>query len=109
MMTINEIGRLLRTGKISCTELMRQTLADIRERDVFRSVITLLEETAMSEAAERDKELANGIDRGPFHGIPIAHKDNYYTQGVRTTAGSLIFRDFHPNYNATAVDKLQTA
>jgi aspartyl-tRNA(Asn)/glutamyl-tRNA(Gln) amidotransferase subunit A len=108
-MTISEIGRLLRTGKVSCTELMEQTLASIRERDVFRSVITLLEGISLSEAAERDRELANGIDRGPFHGIPIAHKDNYYTQGVRTTAGSLIFRDFLPGYNATVVDKLRTA
>jgi aspartyl-tRNA(Asn)/glutamyl-tRNA(Gln) amidotransferase subunit A len=108
-MTISEIGSLLRAGKISCAELMKQTLASIRERDAFRSVITLLEETAMSEAVERDKELANGIDHGPFHGIPIAHKDNYYTQGVRTTAGSLVFRDFHPSYNATVVDKLRAA
>ena len=109
IMTLHETGRLLRTGKISCAELMKQTLAGLRERDVFHSVITLLEETALSEAAERDQELANGLDRGPFHGIPIAHKDNYYTQGVRTTAGSLIFRDFVPNYDATVVNRLRTA
>lgn len=108
-MNIREIGRLLRTGKISCRELMEQTIANIRERDVFHSVITLLEEAAMREAAERDKELTDGVDRGPFHGIPVAHKDNYYTQGIRTTAGSLIFRDFRPDYNATVVDRLQAA
>jgi aspartyl-tRNA(Asn)/glutamyl-tRNA(Gln) amidotransferase subunit A len=108
-MTIREIGSLLRTGKISCRELMKQTLADLRERDVFHSVITPLEETALHEAAERDKELEDGNDRGPFHGVPIAHKDNYYTRGVRTTAGSLLFRDFIPSYDATVVDKLRTA
>jgi aspartyl-tRNA(Asn)/glutamyl-tRNA(Gln) amidotransferase subunit A len=108
-MTVSEIGRLLRTGKISCTQLIEQTLAHIREYDVFHSIITLMEEAAMRAAAEREKELADGIDRGPFHGIPIAHKDNYYTQGVRTTAGSLIFRDFVPSYDATVVDKLRTA
>ncbi|MFL6464852.1 MAG: amidase, partial [Bryobacteraceae bacterium] len=108
-MTVSEIGRLLRTGKISCTQLIEQTLAHIHEYDVFHSIITLMEEAAMRAAAEREKELADGIDRGPFHGIPIAHKDNYYTQGVRTTAGSLIFHDFVPSYDATVVDNLRTA
>lgn len=108
-MTVSALGRLLRTGKVSCTELIRQTVADIRERDVFHSVITLMEEAALHEAAERDRELASGIDHGPFHGIPIAHKDVYCTKGVRTTVGSLIFRDFHPDYNATVVSKLRTA
>lgn len=108
-MTIREIGRLLRSGQISCRELTEQTLAKLRERDSFHSVITLIEESALREAAERDRELANGIDRGPFHGIPIAHKDNYYTEGVRTTAGSLIFRDFVPSYDATVVERLRTA
>ncbi len=108
-MTISEIGRRLRTGRVSCVELMQETLAAIRERDVFHSIITHLEEAAMREAVERDRELAGGFDRGPFHGIPIAHKDNYYTQGVRTTAGSLVFRNFIPSYDATVVEKLRTA
>ena len=88
---------------------MAKTFANLREHDIFHSIITLLEETAMSEAAERDQELVNGKDRGPFHGVPIAHKDNYYTQGIRTTAGSLVFRNFIPSYNATVVDRLQAA
>lgn len=88
---------------------MEQTFVKLRERDIFHSVITLMEESAMREAAERDQELANGIDRGPFHGVPIAHKDNYYTQGIRTTAGSLIFRNFIPSYDATVVNKLRSA
>ena len=108
-MTIRETGRLLRTGKISCVELMKQTLAGIRERDVFHSFITVTEETAMREAAERDQELAAGRDRGPLHGVPIAYKDLFYTQGVRTTAGSLIFRDFVPKYDATVVERLAVA
>jgi aspartyl-tRNA(Asn)/glutamyl-tRNA(Gln) amidotransferase subunit A len=108
-MTVRETGRLLRSGKLSCVELIQQTLADIRTRDVFRSLITLTEEDALKDAAERDKELAGGIDRGPFHGVPTAHKDIFYTRGIRTTAGSLIFRDFLPKYDATAVQRLKSA
>jgi aspartyl-tRNA(Asn)/glutamyl-tRNA(Gln) amidotransferase subunit A len=108
-MTVRETGHLLRTGKLSCVELIQQTLADIKTRDVFRSLITLTEEDALKEAAERDKELAGGINRGPFHGIPTAHKDIFYTRGVRTTGGSLIFQDFVPDYDATAVQRLRSA
>jgi aspartyl-tRNA(Asn)/glutamyl-tRNA(Gln) amidotransferase subunit A len=108
-MTVRETGRLLRSGKLSCVELIQQTFAEIRTRDVFRALITLTEERALSEAAERDTELARGIDRGPLHGIPTAHKDIFYTRRVRTTAGSLIFRDFVPEYDATAVHRLKSA
>jgi aspartyl-tRNA(Asn)/glutamyl-tRNA(Gln) amidotransferase subunit A len=108
-MTVREMGRLLRTRRLSCVELIRQTLADIEARDVFRSLITVTEEPALNHAAQLDKELAAGIDRGPFHGIPTAHKDIFYTRRVRTTAGSLIFRDFVPEYDASAVQRLKRA
>jgi aspartyl-tRNA(Asn)/glutamyl-tRNA(Gln) amidotransferase subunit A len=108
-MTVREIGHLLRTRKISCRELMEQTLADIRQREVFRSFITTMEGSALDEATERDNEFSTGIDRGPLHGIPIAHKDLFYTRGVRTTAGSLVFRDFVPDCDATVVEKLRLA
>ncbi len=108
-MTIREIGRLLRSRKISCVELLDQTLADIKARDVFRSFITKTEDEALVQAAERDRELATGTDRGPLHGVPTAHKDIFYTRGVRTTAGSLLFRDFVPDYDATVVEQLTNA
>lgn len=108
-MTVREIGALLRAKKISCVELIDQTFAAIKQREVFRSFITSMEASAREEALERDKELARSFDRGPFHGIPIAHKDLFYTKGVRTTGGSLVFRDFVPDYDATVVEKLRTA
>ena len=108
-MTVREIGRLLRMRKISCLELMKQTFAEIRQREAFRSFITTMETSALEEASERDKELSTGIDRGPFHGIPIAHKDLFYTRGVCTTAGSLVFRDFVPDWDATVVKRLREA
>ncbi len=108
-MTVSESGRLLRARKISCVELLEQTLADIKQRDVFRSFITMTEEDARLEALERDRELAAGVDRGPFHGVPTAFKDLFYTKGVRTTAGSLLFRDFVPDYDATVVERMKAA
>jgi aspartyl-tRNA(Asn)/glutamyl-tRNA(Gln) amidotransferase subunit A len=106
-MTIRELGRQLRSRQISCVELIAQTIADIKKRDTYRSLITLNEEQALAEARERDRELAEGRDRSPLHGVPIAHKDLFYTRGVRTTGGSLIYKDFIPDYDATVVERLR--
>ncbi len=108
-MTIRELGNLLRTRQASCAELIDQTLAGIKARPDSHWFITVTEQQARAEAAERDKELAAGYDRGPFHGIPIALKDLFYTQGVPTTAGSLVFRDFVPDHDAEVVKRLREA
>lgn len=108
-MTIRELGTLLRTRKASCVELIEQTLAGIKSRPDSHWFITITEDQARAEAAERDRELAAGRDRGPFHGIPIALKDLFYTRGTPTTAGSLIFRDFVPEYDAPVVERLHGA
>lgn len=108
-MKIRELGAQLRARKISCVELIEQTFAEIRKRERFNSFITLTEEQARAMAAERDEELASGMDRGPLHGIPTAHKDLLYTRGVRTTGGSLIYRDFIPDADAIVVTYLREA
>ncbi|MGA7411474.1 MAG: amidase [Bryobacteraceae bacterium] len=109
-MTIREMGRLLRTGKVSCVELVEDAIGKAqgigKELNAF---ITLDAERALETAAERDRELAAGIDRGPLHGVPTAHKDLFFTRNLRTTAGSLVFRDFIPDRDATAVEKLAVA
>ena len=87
-MTVSELGAQIRARKISCVELIQRTLDDIQARDKFCSLITVTGEQALATARERDAELAAGKYRGPFHGIPIALKDLFYTRGVRTTAGS---------------------
>ena len=108
-MTIRQLEKKLRSREISCVELIRQTFADIKNRDKFNSLITLTEEQSLAEAHERDRELAEGRDRGPLHGVPIAHKDLFYTRGIRTTAGSLVFKDFVPDYDAAVVERLRAA
>lgn len=106
-MTIREMGRQLRRGEVSSVELVQEALHRIGEQDTFHTFITVTAEAALQEAAERDQERAAGIDRGPLHGIPIALKDLIYTRGVRTTAGSLLFKDFVPDRDAWVVDKLR--
>jgi aspartyl-tRNA(Asn)/glutamyl-tRNA(Gln) amidotransferase subunit A len=108
-MTIRELGSQIRARKISCAELIQKTLDDISARDKFCSLITTTREQALATARERDEELKAGKDRGPLHGIPIALKDLFYTRGVKTTAGSLVYKDFVPEYDATVVQRLHEA
>ncbi len=109
-MTIREMGRLLRMGKVSSVELVEDAVEKAtgigKDLNAF---ITIDADGALETAAERDRELATGIDRGPLHGIPTAHKDLFFTRNLRTTGGSLVFRDFIPDHDATAVEKLSVA
>jgi len=100
----------LRAGKVSSRELVAQSLRQIERLDSkLNAFITVTGEGALREADERDQELASGIDRGPLHGIPIAHKDLLRTKGVRTTAGSRIYADYVPQRDAAIVTRLHEA
>jgi aspartyl-tRNA(Asn)/glutamyl-tRNA(Gln) amidotransferase subunit A len=109
-MTILEAAAALRSGKISSAELVSESLARIRELDPkLNAFITVLEESAPLAARRADEELARGIDRGPLHGIPVAVKDVFCTQGIRTTCGSRIFEKHVPGHDAAVVEKLVEA
>jgi aspartyl-tRNA(Asn)/glutamyl-tRNA(Gln) amidotransferase subunit A len=108
--TIAEIGAALRSKKLSVRELSQETLRRVADANPrLNAFLTLTEAAARDRAAVLDDELARGIDRGPLHGIPIAHKDNIFTRGVRTTGGSKIFADFVPDHDATIVSQLNDA
>jgi aspartyl-tRNA(Asn)/glutamyl-tRNA(Gln) amidotransferase subunit A len=107
-MTILESAEALRAKKISSLELTNEALAKIANSRL-NAFITVMEESARARASAMDAELSHGIDRGPMHGIPIAHKDLVYTKGVRTTGGSKILKDFVPDYDADIAISLDRA
>jgi len=63
----------------------------------------------MVRAARADQQIAHGDYRGPLHGIPIAHKDCFATQGILTTGGSKIFANRVPDRSAEIVIRLDHA
>ncbi len=109
-MTILEAGQALRSGRVSCLDLTNLCLDQIAKLNPrLNAFITVTEESARARAQALDRELANGVDRGPLHGIPIAHKDLISTRDIRTTSGSKLFRDYVPATDAPIVEKLAAA
>ena len=109
-MTIAELAPRIQAGKLSPVELAAETLSQIKRLNpALNAYITVLEEPAMEAARRAEREIRTGHYRGPLHGIPYAAKDLFYTRGVRTTAGSKIFRDFVPGHDAAAIERLREA
>jgi aspartyl-tRNA(Asn)/glutamyl-tRNA(Gln) amidotransferase subunit A len=108
--TIAEVAPRLESGELSPVELTQACLDRISALDgEISAFITVLADSALEEARHAEGEIRAGNYRGPLHGIPIAHKDLLYTNGVRTTAGSRVLADFVPDVDATVVRKLREA
>ena len=100
----------IRSRKLSAVELTEACLERIaRVEPELNAFITVTADLARRQAAEADREIAAGRYRGPLHGIPVAVKDLFATQGVRTTAGSRILKDWVPDRDAAVVERLRDA
>jgi aspartyl-tRNA(Asn)/glutamyl-tRNA(Gln) amidotransferase subunit A len=75
----------------------------------LNAFITVTADSALAQARAAEDEIAHGNWRGPLHGVPIALKDLIDTAGVRTTAGSALFKDRVPTEDAEIVRRLQEA
>ena len=75
----------------------------------LNAIVTLLPESALDAADAADAALARGLDGGPLHGLPIAHKDLFVTEGIRTTFGSRVFTDHVPDHTALIVERERRA
>lgn len=109
-LTIREAGLLLKSRKLSPVELTRAFLSRIEQLDkTLNAYITVLPEQALAAARAAEAEILRGDYRGPLHGIPIALKDLYDTQGVRTTASSRVMANRIPSEDATTTARLAAA
>lgn len=109
-MNILDAAAQLRANQTTSRRLTEECLARITEYDPrVNAFITVTGEHALAQADAADRELAAGQDRGPLHGIPIALKDVYATAGIRTTVGSLLFRDYVPEADCAVAEKLMAA
>jgi aspartyl-tRNA(Asn)/glutamyl-tRNA(Gln) amidotransferase subunit A len=111
--TIDELAALLAKRKISPVELTELFLRRIeRQNPALNAFLTVTAEPALAAARGAEKQFLRRASRGerpPLLGIPISLKDNLWTRGIRSTAGSKILRDFVPSADSTAVRKLARA
>ncbi len=107
--TLAQLAAGLRAGEFSSEELTRAFLARIeRFNPVLNAFITVTPERALDQAKAADQRIRAG-EGGPLAGVPIAHKDIFCTQGVRTSCGSRMLDNFIAPYDATVVEKCDAA
>ncbi len=108
--SIGELAELLRTRKITSTQLTQMYLARLKTYGPkLECVITLTEELALKQAAAADAEIARGKYRGPLHGIPYGAKDLLATKGYKTTWGSVPYKEQVIDQDATVIQRLEAA
>jgi amidase len=109
-LTATELARRIRAREVSVTEVLQAHLAQIeRVNPRVNAIVTLTAERALAEARTKDAELARGGVVGPLFGLPVAHKDLVPTRGIRTTYGSLVYRDHVPDQDGLIVERLRAA
>ena len=109
-LTVADAVSQFHSRQLTPVELMESLLARVRTLEPDLKVWATLDEDAARAAArssQRELEVGNGV--GPLHGVPLGVKDIFYTEGVRTAAGSPIYADFVPSFDATSVARLRRA
>ncbi|MGE0449337.1 MAG: amidase [Vicinamibacterales bacterium] len=108
--TIEAFGRALRTRSISASEAAAECLRAIERQNVrLNAFVLVLADEARRHAAELDRELAGGLDRGPLHGVPMSIKDIVHLAGSVTSAGSRVREGIVSDRDAAAVASLRRA
>jgi Asp-tRNA(Asn)/Glu-tRNA(Gln) amidotransferase A subunit family amidase len=108
--TAAQLGELIRTRRLSPVELTRMYLARLkRYGPKLHCVITLMEESAMKQAEQAEREIKSGKYRGPLHGVPWGAKDLFATKGTPTTWGAEPYREQMIDVDATVVERLRKA
>ncbi|HTS54774.1 MAG TPA: amidase [Burkholderiales bacterium] len=111
-LTATELARRIRGREVSCEEVMRAHIDRIeRVNPAVNAIVTFIPDQALAAARAADAALARGhapaSQAAPLFGLPVAHKDLALTQGIRTTFGSPLFRDFVPEMDALIVERLK--
>jgi aspartyl-tRNA(Asn)/glutamyl-tRNA(Gln) amidotransferase subunit A len=107
--TISQLSAALRSGEVSSVELTTLFLDRIKQHNpALNCFISVTEAQALAAAAAADQRLKAG-NAAPLTGVPIAHKDIFCTEGVKTTCASKMLDNFIAPYESTCTAKFRDA
>ncbi|MFL2546131.1 MAG: Asp-tRNA(Asn)/Glu-tRNA(Gln) amidotransferase subunit GatA [Candidatus Rariloculaceae bacterium] len=107
--TLAQLSDDLAAKRLSSVELTEHYLGRIDRFDSdLNAFVTVTRDEAIAQATQADERIASG-NATPLTGIPIAHKDIFCTQGVKTTCSSKMLDNFISPYDATVVERLRDA
>ena len=103
-----ELRDMVSQRKVSSVELTEVFLRRIESLNPrLNAYLTVAADLAMTQAHGADAALAQGQSLGPLHGIPISIKDLNLTKDIRTTRGSLVYKDWVPEEDDIVVERLR--
>src|SRR5919106_4493749 len=103
-------AELVRTKELSPVELVETYLQRIEKLDPeINSFVTVIPEQALEAARRAERDVAEGGELPPFHGVPTAIKDLTPTAAIRTTFSSRAFADHVPKLDAAVVRRIKEA
>ncbi|MBU3594546.1 amidase [Polynucleobacter sp. 71A-WALBACH] len=104
------LAQAIKTKKLSVLEVMDAHIDRIdKYNHAINAIVTMDLEAARQSAKDADVTLASGAPVGPLFGLPVVHKDNVSTKGMRTTYGSLAFQNNIPTQDSLIVTRQRDA
>lgn len=109
-LTVKEIVEGIRSRELSPIDLTKSVLERVKNLDSKLKAWAYIDENkVLSDAYLSEQALQSGGECKALEGVPVGMKDIYFREGVPTTAGSKIYSDFIPDYDATTVSLLKSA
>ena len=106
-LTIAAARDAMAAGEISAVELAEAHISAIEDARGLNAFVTETPDRALADAKASDERRAKGEALGPLDGVPLAIKDLFCTDGVRTTASSHMLESFVPPYESTVTQNLR--
>ena len=105
-----ELAGRVRAKELSPVEVVDAVLERMdRLEPILHAFCTPTPELAREEARRLEREISEGEDPGPLAGVPVGIKDLHHAKGIRTTMGSHAYKDFVPDEDDVAVERLKRA
>ena len=106
----SQLRELIINKQVSPVDIIKDSIKRLEELNpTLNAFLTVTPEIAIEEARKAEKAIMSKQNLGLLHGLPIAIKDHISTAGIRTTSGSLIFKNNIPNKDDLIVQRLKSA